>query len=342
MQKLINEIVGKSSFVGNDHIVDTIFIGGGTPSVLEISYIAEILDALYANYYIKSDVEITIETNPGTLNSTKLTEYINMGINRLSMGVQSLNEDVLKYLGRIHNEYEVYKNFDDARVAGFENINLDMMFGIPGQSNKIWENDFKDVLKLSPEHISFYSLQVEEGTPVFVDVMEDMVSLPDEITDRRMYHTALDLLAANDYSHYEISNASKPGFESRHNLKYWSMDDYIGVGLGAHSFIDGKRSDNTELLKEYLSAPSIMGMVHSIYENTKSDHMSEYIFLGLRKTSGINLIEFEKVYNKKFMELYQEEVDSLMSRGLLEINGHHLRLTSLGLDLSNQVFMEFV
>jgi oxygen-independent coproporphyrinogen-3 oxidase len=258
------------------------------------------------------------------------------------MGVQSLNPDILKYLGRIHSENDAIDNYKDARNAGFTNINLDMMFGIPGQTEEIWYEDFKQIIGLRPEHISFYSLQVEEGTSIFSDVVENRVRELDTITDRRMYHDAIDQLEASGYHHYEISNAALPGFESKHNLKYWSMKDYLGVGLGAHSFISGRRYGNTDILKDYLSTDRREGVTVSEELISKGEQMSEYIFLGLRKTEGIDLEDFELTYGEKFLDLFKHETDGLIERGLVIIENGNLKLTQLGLDLSNQVFVEYI
>lgn len=340
--KLCEELLGKSKVYGNKYYVDSVFFGGGTPSLLETEYVEEILDIIYSKFSLSDDMEISIEANPGTVDSKKLREYKDLGINRLSMGVQSLNENVLKYLGRIHTAGEALENYNDARKAGFDNINLDMMFGIPGQTTEMWKNDFKKIVNTKPDHISFYSLQLEDKTPIFNEVMEGKVEELDQVTDRQMYHDAIELLEKGGYNHYEISNAAIFGKESKHNLKYWSMQDYLGVGLGSHSFINGKRFSNTEVLKDYLSTDGRREMIIVEHESSHADNMAEYVFLGLRKTEGISLDDFEKKYGKKFLDLYGHETEDLVNRGLLEIKDGNLKLTTLGLDLSNQVFMEYV
>lgn len=348
--KLVDELLGKSVVYGKNYTVNSIFIGGGTPSLLETEFLEEIMDVVFSRYKTTNDCEITIEANPGTLNSTKLSDYLGLGINRLSMGVQSLNDDILKYLGRIHTKEDAIKNYFDARKAGFENINLDMMFAIPGQTVDVWNDNFKDVIDLSPDHISFYSLQIEDKTPIFAEIMDGKVKELDPVTDRKMYHNAVNMLDSNGYHHYEISNAAKKGFESIHNLKYWSMDDYIGVGLGAHSYIKGneligkpsRRFSNTEILKDYLSNDVRDGLGVIEHDSTMTDNMGEYVFLGLRKIDGISLKAFENTFGKKFLDLYGQETEEMINRGLLEQNGDNLRLTELGIDLSNQVFVEYV
>ena len=340
--KLAEEILGKSKVYGKEYTVDSIFIGGGTPSLLETRYLEEIFDVLHTKFNTTEDAEITIEANPGTLSSKKLKDYKDLGINRISMGVQSLDSDVLGYLGRIHSAQDAVNNYQEARKAGFDNINIDMMFGIPGQSFEVWRRDLKKIIDLNPDHVSFYSLQVEDKTPIFYDIVSGKVDEIPAETDRLMYHDAINTLTDSGYNHYEISNAAVSGKESRHNLKYWSMQDYIGIGLGAHSFVDNKRFSNTEILKDYLATDGKKDTLVIEHESSRADNMAEYVFLGLRKTEGISLSEFEKKYGKKFLDLYKYETEDLVNRGLIEIKDGRLRLTRLGLDLSNHVFMEYV
>lgn len=342
VSKLTQEIAGKSLNVRDSHVVDSIFVGGGTPSVLDVNLIEEIIDTIYSTYKLSSDIEITIEANPGTLNFEKLNALKSIGFNRISMGVQSFNNDVLKTLGRIHDSKTAIDSYNKARAAGFSNINLDLMFGIPGETSEIWEKDISTMKELDPEHVSFYSLQVEEGTRIFHRIMDGDVEEVDEIIDRKMYHHALEELKKAGFVHYEISNAAKPGFESRHNLKYWSLGDYLGFGLGAHSYINSRRMSNTEILKDYLSAESSASMTVWQYENTVNDEISEFVFLGLRKTKGISLGDFSKIFRKDFLDIYDVETEDLMKRGLLEIKEDHIKLTDLGRDVSNKVFSEFV
>ena len=342
IEKLTSEIIAKNNFDCTANIVDSIYIGGGTPSLIEANYIDDILDAIYAKYNISDNTEITIEANPGTVDVEKLKSYANFGINRLSYGVQSFDRKQLKLLGRIHDSDSVLESFNLARNAGFKNINIDLIFGLPEETLPIWLNDVKTTIELSPEHISFYSLTIEENTPIFHDIINARIEELDETSDRIMYHKAIELLADNGYNHYEISNAALPGFESRHNLKYWSMNNYLGFGLGAHSYVNGVRFANTESMQEYLSADGSSPMTTWVHENTITDEISEFVFLGLRKIEGIDLKRFNTLFGKSFWEVYSYETKLLIERGLLEENGDMLRLTSLGLDLSNQVFMEYI
>ena len=322
--------------------VDTIYFGGGTPSSIEGGFISEVLDAVYASYRVTEDAEITIEVNPGTADLDKLNRYKAAGINRISIGAQSFDAETLSFLGRIHSANDTVRCVLDARKAGFENIGLDLIFGIPGQTLSCFEGDLESIILLNPQHVSFYSLQIEEKTPIYEEYMRGFFDTPDEIEDRRMYHMASDFFADNGLYQYEISNSAKPGKESRHNLKYWSMAPYAGFGISAHSYIGGKRFSNTTELASYLTAENSCEMTEWTHENTLADDMSEFIFLGLRRTSGIELSDFRSRFGRDFWELYGEETKKLIGRGLLEHRGDALRLTALGLDVANTVFSEYV
>ena len=345
--KVIFELRGKRSIFSDNlsdiaPYADTVYIGGGTPSLVEPGLVTEILDAIYTSYRASDDAEITIEVNPGTVDPGKLLRYRAAGINRLSIGAQSFNEDELAFLGRIHNTSDIEKSVSDAKSAGFSDINIDLMFGIPGQTIESWRGSLEAAAALGPTHISFYSLGIEAGTPLHKSYTQGGFEAIDDVTDREMYHMAKEYLAGQGFSQYEISNSSKPGMESRHNLKYWSMDPYAGFGVSAHSYYGGRRFSNTENLADYLSAEDIGFMTDWVHENTLIDDMSEFIFLGLRCTSGIELSRFQRRFNKNFWELYGRETEKLIGDGLLEHCGDALKLTSLGLDLANTVFREYV
>jgi oxygen-independent coproporphyrinogen-3 oxidase len=342
VHKLIGEISGRSEEFGAFRVVDTIYFGGGTPSLLSPRLVGELLDAVYARYRVADDAEITLEANPGTVDEKKLRGYISAGVNRLSVGAQSFSAKKLRYLGRIHSAMDTINMYRQARAAGFDNISLDLIFGVPGETLEIWLADMEAALRLEPEHLSFYSLTLEEGTPIFDDIVNGRAPEVSEIDDRLMYHKALGRLKGAGYRHYEISNAAKPGRESRHNLKYWALDDYVGFGLGAHSYYEGSRFANTEHMTEYMSAAFPEAMTAWEHTNTVSDDMAEFIFLGLRRTDGIDLARFGSTFGRDFWDLYKEETDKLIRRGLLERAGETLRLTPLGLDLSDSVFREYV
>ncbi len=357
VRALTDEIRLYGSLYGNEYIVDTVFIGGGTPSVMEPEYIERIMNVARECFDIADSAEITIETNPGTLNRHKLASYRECGINRLSIGVQSMNDDILRTLGRIHSVREFEENFALARELGFDNINTDLMFAVPGHTERIWRETLEKILELSPEHISFYSLQIEEGTP-FAKMYADgtLEEIPDD-TDRKMYRSAAELLTMRGYEHYEISNAARSGFMSRHNLKYWTMREYLGLGLGAASYFKGRRFQNTAGMERYIrtSGQSILadgcsclrlsGCTDEFHINTDFDNASEFVFTGLRKASGINLDEFRRFTGRNLFEMFPEAQSNIaewQAAGLAEYDGKVFKLTYDGIDISNDILSEFV
>lgn len=323
--------------------VESIFFGGGTPSLLPEDMILEILEALRQDFTLAPDAEITIEANPGTIEKEKLLAYRQAGINRLSIGVQSAEEDLLRTLGRIHSWQEFLDCYRWAREAGFANINCDLMFALPNQSEAQWHHTLEEVLSLDPppEHLSFYSLQLEEGTEFHRLYQEGNLHLIEEETDRRMYWSASQQLAQRGYEHYEISNAARPGCASRHNLRYWTFGDYLGLGLGAHSFVNGIRFSNTTVLEEYLNND-----VHVVWqhENSSQDNVEEYLFTGLRLLQGIFLDDLHHRFGAGVLEEYEKIFHQLKDRGLLDWSGDgkRVRLTRTGVDVSNQVFVELL
>ncbi len=325
--------------------VDSVYIGGGTPSLITEWDMGRILDCLRDNFNITDDAEITIEANPATLSDDKLDRYLLKGINRISIGVQSFENGILEILGRIHNKNDAFYSFQRAKKAGFENINLDIMFGIPGQTMKIWKDTVRQCIFLRPSHISLYSLQIEEGTEFYKMIYEDGKMEPTpEITDREMYHTALKMMRTAGYDHYEISNAALPGYRSRHNMKYWSYDEYIGMGLGASSFIDGSRFRNCSNMHDYITAikekipPIDAGSVENY---GPKEEMGIYVFTGLRKSEGISLEEFRNVFKHEFFDVFDR---SILDRykGMLIFDGERLYLSERGMDISNVIMSEFV
>ncbi|MBK5263496.1 MAG: radical SAM family heme chaperone HemW [Peptostreptococcaceae bacterium] len=365
---LIREVVSKGKLYRKDYFVDTIFIGGGTPSLIEEALIVDLMSAIKVNFNVMEDAEITIESNPGTLSKDKLEAYIGAGINRLSMGAQSMDDHCLKLMGRIHHAEDLVDNFKLARAVGFKNINIDLMFAIPEQSIEIWQETLKKTIALQPEHISFYSLQIEEETPYFEMFKTGELNQTVDEVDRNMYHMGIEMLKEAGYSHYEISNAAKPGYECRHNLKYWSFADYLGLGLGAHSFIRNNERDNnwadatsrknsicetndarfsnTKNLESYMekcrTGQSVEDWQHT---NTQKDSISEYIFTGLRKTRGINLREFEEIFGVSIEEYYKEQwlnIKRFICDKYLFMDNDKLMLTEKGIDVSNKILVEFV
>ncbi len=352
-QSLLREINIYSEIYGNLYYVDAIFIGGGTPSLVRESHISDLISAVRSGFSVSGNAEISIESNPKTLTEIGLKTYLKSGVNRLSIGAQSCDDKLLFYMGRIHSAGDFISNYTLARECGFQNINTDIMFGIPGQTTGIWMDTLEKIIQLKPEHISFYSLQLEEGTRFFSMYEEGSFKETDEETDRNMYHTAAEILKNNGYVHYEISNASKVGYQCRHNLKYWSMKDYLGIGLGSHSFIDGTRSSNVRDLKQYIKS----GIDNSIgktsisiqspftcwqHNNTNDENISDYLITVMRKTQGIELEDFRHRFGIELKQLHGSTIQKYRNLGLIEIVENRLRFTEKGIDLSNMVLAEFV
>lgn len=329
--------------------VKTIFIGGGTPSCIDAVYITALMTQLHHAFLIAADAEITIEANPGTLSQDKLSAYRAAGINRLSIGLQSADYKELKLLGRIHTWEQFEENFMAARASGFSDINVDLMTALPTQTCYSLRRTIEQIIKLNPEHISAYSLIIEEGTP-FADLYKETSGemIPDEDVDRQMYAMTQSLLSAAGYHQYEISNYAKEGFESRHNKVYWQRGEYLGMGLGASSLMKENRWKNESDLMKYIeqvskeTAPNRFD-IESL--NTKAQ-MEEFMFLGLRMTKGISEQDFLKCFHRTVDEVYGNVINELMQEGLITKystqNGYFIRLTPRGMDISNYVFVKFL
>ena len=380
MDKLLEEICGQGPNF-QEYRVSTIFVGGGTPSILPADLIMELFATLSENFDISPDAEITMEANPGTLTMEKLEVYRQSGVNRLSIGLQSADDKELKYLGRIHSYDSFLKSFQRARQAGFKNINVDLMSALPGQDVHSWKNTLKKVMMLKPEHISAYSLIIEEGTPFYERFGEPqgkqssvvcgesdadrggalpapktaaeiaaraavmtLPDLPDEDTDREMYHLTKEMMAAHGYDRYEISNYAKKGYECRHNIGYWTGVEYLGLGLGESSYTYGYRYHNTENLQEYLSLNLYEGgaAARDIEELSLEDKMEEFMFVGLRMMKGVSGSEFLERFGQNMWNVYGDALKKLEQQGLIEVDAPMVRLTELGIDVSNVVLSEFL
>ena len=364
IEALQREIRGYDNLKQKYQVV-SIFFGGGTPSSIEGSQLKEILETIYDVFEIdkakvingQHDIEITVEANPGTLSKEKLFAYKSVGVNRLSIGLQSANNIELRRLGRIHTYEEFLESYQLAREAGFSNINVDLMSALPGQTIESYEDTLQKVIALKPTHISAYSLIIEEGTPFYERYGEGMSreeELPDEETDRAMYAKTKELLKVNGYERYEISNYALEGYACRHNCLYWNGTDYIGFGLGASSYQRPVRYHNEMQMKEYLS--NLREVTDASYiertlqkertELTKENEMEEFMFLGLRLTKGVCLEEFECRFGVPLYEVYKEVIESHKEEGLLweYQNGDkkYLTLTEKGLDVSNYVMADFL
>ena len=331
-----------------DYEVVTVFFGGGTPSILPGQAIFRIMEALREKFSFRKGAEITLEANPGTVDKEKLSFYKKAGINRLSFGLQSADAEELKKLGRIHTWDKFLESFQLAREAGFSNINVDLMSALPGQTKESWEKTLRQVLVLQPEHISAYSLIIEEGTPFYQlyekdverrDAGEEPELIPSEEEERAMYEATGRILKEQGYLHYEISNYAKPGRECCHNLGYWQRRDYLGFGLGASTLLNPVRYKNTEDLEAYLGGDFSK---KEFFVLTKDNQIEETMFLGLRVLEGVSKEQFREHFSCELNVVYRKELEKLEQEGLLEEEGDFVRLTSLGIDLSNPVLAEFL
>ncbi len=339
--RLCEEIGKVKKYFPNQHQVNTIFIGGGTPSILSIRQVDRIMESLHHEFKIDPQAEISIECNPGTVTQENLAQYRKLGINRISFGVQSLQSAELRELGRIHSKEDAVTTYEMARRAGFENINLDLMSGIPMQTLQSYKQTLQEVCQLEPEHISAYSLIVEEGTPFF-ERYADTPPVSEEL-DRRMYEQTKECLSKYGYDRYEISNYARKGYESRHNLKYWSGEDYIGMGLGASSKIGNVRYKNETDMDYYLQKIQQGKPVHEIEEIlSKEDEMAEFFILGLRKMRGVSRKQFFDLFSLEVEEHFGRTISQMKELGLLrEVEGM-IFLTDQGIDVSNVVFQQFI
>ena len=326
--------------------VSTIYFGGGTPSILPSEQIENILLKIKENFIIDKNVEITLEINPGTVNFAKLENYKRMGINRLSIGLQSTHNRLLELLGRIHTYEDFEKVYDDARKVGFKNINVDLMLGLPTQTLNELQDSLTKVISLNPEHISLYSLILEEGTELEKLIQNRELEMISDELERKMYWETKKNLEKNGYMHYEISNFAKTGFESKHNVSCWNQKEYIGFGVAAHSYIEKKRFSNTTNLDEYIknieSKEFDKNIILQEKEQTFEEQAKEYMMLGLRKINGISISEFEQKFHINPLFYFRFEISKLEEQELLEVDLDNIKLTDKGLDFANSVFEEFV
>ncbi len=333
---LLKELGLKRDIAGH---LRTVYLGGGTPTVLSAKQVAAILSGAREIFSIVPEAEITIEANPGTISERQLSVLREAGINRISIGMQSLSGRELCTLGRRHTAEDALAAVKAARNAGFDNISLDLIYGIPGQNMDVWQNTVSRALELLPEHVSAYELTPEENTLLHVRLTQGVYSLPDELLVIEMYYAALEMMKANGYLHYEISNFAKPGYQCVHNLNYWDRGEYLGIGAGAHSFFQGKRTGNIPDIDRYIKA--INSAVIPVDEEmiiTDEDAFGEMIFLGLRKTEGLDL----RFLSASGRILKNKALEELIRQGLIEIKDHYLRLTARGLVLSTEVMVQIL
>ena len=321
--------------------ITSIFFGGGTPSLLTGEEMESLLFCLRESFHIEKDAEISMEANPGTLNREKLAAYKRAGINRLSLGCQSVHDEELKRLGRIHSFSEFKENYELAREIGFDNINVDLMAALPGQTLSSFKDCLHRIVSLSPEHISAYSLIIEEGTPFYE--REDQLDLPDEDTERDMYAACRKILKEAGYLQYEISNYAKEGFACRHNTGYWDGTPYLGLGLGASSYVEYCRFKNVQGLSEYIENAGRDHFPKEEWEElTLNNRMEEYMFLGLRMLDGVSIAAFEQRFGLSMQAVYGEKIEQFVREKLLTIRKNRVCLTEKGLDLANRVMAGFL
>ena len=329
--------------INKEYKITTIYIGGGTPSSIEENYIADIIETIKLNMNDENlkefkNVEVTIEVNPGTVTEKKLETYKEIGINRLSIGLQETHDELLKSIGRIHTYEEFLKTYNLARKIGFNNINVDLMIALPNQTIQDIKENLEKIIKLNPEHISVYSLILEEGTPFYNKYNENKIRLPDEELERNMYWYVKNTLENNGYIHYEISNFSKKGFESKHNMNCWNQEEYLGFGVAAHSYNNKIRYSNTNSIEEYIKGSN--KIIHE--KQTLEDMQKEYMLLGLRKIEGINIQKFKNKFAQNPIFIFKEQLSKLVDEELIIVDGNEIKLTNKGLDLANIVWEEFV
>ena len=349
VQTLKNEI---DSYDLSKYNITTIYIGGGTPSVVPSKEIGNILDKIKEKIKKNStkweDIEITIEVNPGTVDKQKLQDYIRFGINRLSIGLQSTNNKLLKEIGRIHTFEEFLTTYKLAKEVGFKNINIDLMIGLPNQRIEDIKESLNKIIKLNPTHISIYSLIVEEGTKIKKLLDNNKLKLPDEELERQMYWYVKNTLELHEYNHYEISNFAKEKKESKHNMNCWEQKEYIGLGCAAYSYLNDIRYGNTISIEKYINIKDFKNQkeieeIRIIDEmQNLEDKEKEYMLLGLRKIKGVSIQKFKEKYIKNPIYLFKKELEKLVNEDLLVIDGDYIRLTNKGLDLANIVWEEFV
>lgn len=338
---LIKEIESKKDCTSKE--ITTIYIGGGTPSVPDSKFIAKVINTIKNTFKISQNCEITIEVNPGTVTEGKLLDYKKNGVNRISIGLQSTNNRILELIGRIHNYEQFLNTYNLVKKVGYNNINVDLMLGIPTQTENELVESLEKVIKLNPNHISIYSLIVEENTQMQSLIDNKELELPDEDTERNMYWKTKKILEKNGFKQYEISNFAKKGYESKHNLDCWNQEEYMGMGLAAHSYINRKRFSNIDNLNQYIENENNLEENVIVNETqNKEEQSKEYMMIGLRKIDGVSISQFERKFRINPLFYFRFEISKLVEKGLIEVDLDRIKLTKKGLDFANIVFEEFI
>lgn len=341
--RYIEDLKKEMKLYKTEQEITSVFLGGGTPSILNSLELESIFDSIYENFNIAQEAEVTIECNPGTLSLDKLKTMKKIGINRLSIGLQAVQDYHLKAIGRIHTYEEFEKNYRQAKEIGFENINVDLMYCLPNQTPDEWKESLNKVVSLNPSHISAYSLILEEGTELYNMHENNEFEVIDEDVDMDMYNYTINYLKDNGYNQYEISNYAKEGCECNHNILYWKCKHYIGLGPGASGYLDDTRYNNVEALDEYYTLLSNNKKPIAHKEDlTIEDKIQEKIFMGLRMNNGIKFEDFKNEFDINFKEKYNEVIDKLKSRNLINESKTGISLTQKGREISNSIFVEFI
>lgn len=338
LNALLREIEQFAINNSNKYIIKSIFIGGGTPSILPIGHIEQIMSFIFKNFNIENNAEITIEVNPGVISQELIKSFKKSYINRVSFGFQAWQNNILKQLGRVHNREQFVDNFYNFRNLGFNNINVDLMFSLPNQSLENWTETLNEVCKLKPEHISCYSLIIEEDTVFYKLYQQNKLDILSEELDRKMYYTAINILQKNGYNQYEISNFALQDKTCYHNIVYWRRKEYVGFGLGASSLLNETRITNTRNLNDYINYKN----ERSIESLQLNDIYSEFVFLGLRMNSGISKTIFYNNFGISIYEVYGKQIKKFVNQLLLEDKDDFIKLTNKGRDVSNLIFVEFL
>lgn len=338
MDALKKEMISESVKY-EEYEIETIFFGGGTPSILDEGQIEDCIDVLRTNYQISKLCEITLEMNPGTASMQKLEGWKRAGVNRLSIGLQSANDSELRLIGRIHDFDTFVKSYEQAKAAGFDNINVDLMSALPGQTISGWRETLNKVLLLKPDHISAYSLIIEEGTPLSKHI-DEYPPVPSEDEDREMYRDTKRILKEHGFMRYEVSNYAKEGKECKHNVTYWTRGNYAGFGLGASSMVENIRWHNTENMDKYIKNPT--ESKEDMEKLSLNDCMEEFMFLGLRMMQGVSKKRFFKEFDMNMDEVYGDVLKKWEKTGHLKMEGDNVSLTDSGIDISNAIFTDFL
>ncbi|RBW70493.1 oxygen-independent coproporphyrinogen III oxidase [Bacillus taeanensis] len=327
----------------SDRKMKTIFVGGGTPTALNVEQLELFLNSIHRHFKLADNYEFTFEANPGNIGKDKLKLLKEAGVNRLSIGVQAFQDELLKGIGRTHRYEDIFEIVSLAYEIGIHNLSIDLMFGLPHQTVQMFQESLQKAFLLDITHVSAYSLQIEPKTLFYNLMNKGKLKVPSEENEYKMYELLMNEMERNGFAQYEISNFAKPGFESRHNLTYWRNEHYYGIGAGAHSYINGVRRVNAGPLKQYINSITETGFPYR-EENvlTENEKMEEEMFMGLRKIKGVSKNEFKKKYNKSIYDVFGEQVTSLAKKGLLIDNEERLTLSKQGIFLGNEVFQQFL